>query len=63
MPLIELTDPELRDVCMALRAAAHRALQDAQAMSASSKDHGFGDMARRYAALALRFEQARRPIP
>jgi len=32
---------------MALRAAAHQAMQDAQAMAQSSKDHGFADAARR----------------
>jgi len=45
---------------MALRAAAHRALQDAAAMAQASRDYGFGDTARRYTALAERFEAARR---
>jgi hypothetical protein len=62
MPTLELSDAEVRDAAMALRAAAHRATQDAEAMSASSKDHGFADMAQRYTALAVRFEQARRTV-
>jgi hypothetical protein len=59
VPDLTLTDDELRDSAMALRAAAHQAMQDAQAMAQSSKDHGFADAARRYAALAARFEQAK----
>jgi predicted DNA-binding transcriptional regulator YafY len=59
MPQIELTGDELRDACMALRAAAHRATQDAKAMAQSSKDHGFADTARRYAALCEKFEATR----
>jgi predicted DNA-binding transcriptional regulator YafY len=45
MPTLELSDSELRGVCMALRAAAHRATQDAQAMAQSSKDYGFAGAA------------------
>jgi hypothetical protein len=59
MPILDLSDDEIRDVCMALRAAAHRATQDAAAMAQSSKDHGFADTARRYTALFERFTAAR----
>jgi hypothetical protein len=58
VPDITLSDDELRDCAMALRAAAHRAMQDAQALSASSKDHGFAATAQRYAALTVKFERA-----
>jgi hypothetical protein len=59
MSTLDLTNDEIRDVCMAPRAAAHRATQDAQAMSGSSKDHGFKELARRYNTLGEKFEVAR----
>jgi hypothetical protein len=60
VPDITLADEELLDCAMALRAAAHRAMQHAAALAQSSRDHGFADTARRYSALGERFEQAQR---
>jgi hypothetical protein len=62
MALIELSDQELRDAAQAARAAAHRARQDAMAMSQSAKDHGFTDAMERYARLAQKFESARQNV-
>jgi hypothetical protein len=60
VPDLTLTAEELRDAGMAMRAVACRAIQDAEAMAASSKDYGFTDTARRYTALGEKFEAARK---
>jgi predicted DNA-binding transcriptional regulator YafY len=59
MPTLDFTNDELVECAMALRAAAHRAMQDAAAMAQASRDYGFADTVRRYEALAARFEAAR----
>jgi hypothetical protein len=59
MPLIELTDDELRDAAMAARIAAMRAEQDAAAQANPRIKATFADGVARYATLGKKFEQAR----
>jgi hypothetical protein len=60
MPLIELSEQELRDAAQAARLAAHRAQQDAAAQLNPRISATFAADAERYARLAEKFEQARR---
>jgi hypothetical protein len=60
VPLIELSDEELKDAAQAARMAAHRAQQDAAAQPNPRIRTTFADDAKRYAQLAEKFERARR---
>jgi hypothetical protein len=59
MPSVDLSRDELRDVCMALRAAAYRAQQDAAAQPKPRITATFAADAEHYAALSEKLEQAR----
>jgi hypothetical protein len=59
MATLEFSDSELKAAATGARTAAHRVMHDAAAPATSREDYGFRDTATRYAALAVRFEQAR----
>jgi hypothetical protein len=59
MPVVELTDVELNDACMAARMAARQAHKDATAQPNPRIATTFAADAARYTALAASFEQAR----
>jgi hypothetical protein len=63
MPLLDLTDAELRDAAQAARLAAHRAQQDAAAQPNPRISAAFAADAERYTALGERFEAARAKRP
>jgi hypothetical protein len=59
MPMIELSDDELRDCALALRIAARQAQSDADAQPNPRIQQIVLEGAQRYAALGERFETAR----
>jgi hypothetical protein len=60
MPLIDLSDDELRDAAQAARLAAAQAQKDAAAQPNPRISATFGADAERYARLAEKLERARR---
>jgi hypothetical protein len=58
MPLIELSDSELRDAAQAARMAAHRAQQDAAAQPNPRISATFAADVERYGRLAAKFESS-----
>jgi hypothetical protein len=56
---MELSDDDLRDAAMGLRALAHIAESDAAKTQNPSVRDAFLEQARKYRALAERFERAR----